>query len=130
MAAIKKSVRLVDETIEVCKVLTITGEVNWSGSLNAMAEQYAIMIKDNAPLLTEDEKNIFRCLYNGYMPSDNLKQEIRLLSWHLSEGYQYDEQVRDFLGSDEAAMNLINRVKSWSNSQCLSVIYTARSFWK
>ena len=130
LSEIKKSVRLVDETIEVCKALTITGGVNWSGSINAMAEQYKIMIADNMPELSENEKNAFRCVFNGYMPSTSVDQEIRLLSWHISEGYQYDEQVRGFLGSDEAAMNLINRVKSWSHSQCLSVIYTTRAFWK
>lgn len=129
MAAVKKSVRLVDETIELCKALTITGDVNWSGSINAMAEQYKVMIDENMPELSENEKNAFRCVFNGYMPSGNLDQEIRLLSWHISEGYQYDEQVRDFIGSEEAAVGLIERVKGWSKSQCLAVMYDARAFW-
>lgn len=129
MAAIKKSVRLVDGTIGVCKALTLSGEINWSGSINAMAEQFKVMIDENMPDLSEKEKMAFRCVFNGYAPSENLDQEIRLLSWHLSEGYECDEQVRDFLGDKEDAVAFIDRVKSWSKSQCLAVMYDAREFW-
>ena len=130
MAAIKKSVRLIDATQATLHNLTLTGEVNWSGSINDLAGQFELFINDNTPELTQNEWHVFYCAYNGYMPSQDQEREARLLSWHVSEGYQYDEQVRDFIGSDEAAIELIARVKSWTMSQQLAVIYKAKSFWR
>jgi urocanate hydratase len=126
---VKKSVRLVDETMAVCANLSPSGETNWSGSLNNLAEQYNLLIADNTPDLTEDEWNAFYCTYNGYMPHPSAKEEAKVLSWHISEGYQYDEQVRQFLGDEAQAIELIERVKSWSISQRLAVIYKAKMFW-
>lgn len=130
MPAIKKSVRLVDETQAVLHNLTLTGEVNWSGSINDLAAQFKLFVNDNTPELTENEWNAFYCAYNGYMPSQDQEREARLLSWHISEGYQFDEQIREFIGSEEAAVELIERVKNWSLSQQLAVIYKAKSFWR
>lgn len=130
MTAIKKSVRLVDETQATLHNLTLTGEVNWSGSINDMAAQFELFVNDNTPELTDNEWNVFYCAYNGYMQSQDQAREARLLSWHISEGYQYDEQIRQFISSEEAAVELIERVKSWSLSQQLAVIYKAKSFWR
>ncbi|MGO3848697.1 MAG: hypothetical protein ACTJIB_10500 [Pseudoalteromonas prydzensis] len=130
MAAIKKSVRLVDKTQATLHNLTLTGEVNWSGSINDMAAQFELFVNDNTPELTAKEWNVFYCAYNGYMPSQDQEREARMLSWHISEGYQYDEQIREFIGSEAAAVALIDRVKSWSLSQQLAVIYKAKSFWR
>lgn len=130
MAAIKKSVRLVDETQATLHNLTLTGEVNWSGSINDMAAQFELFVNDNTPELTDSEWNVFYCAYNGYMPSQDQAREARLLSWHISEGYQYDEQIRQFIGDEDAAIELIERVKSWSLSQQLAVIYKAKAFWR
>lgn len=128
---VKKSVRLVDETITVCNNLTDhTGEINWSGSINALAERFTLLIDDNTPELTENEWNVFYSGQNGYMPHPNPKVEADTLPWHISEGYQYDEQIREFLGSEEAALDLIERVKSWSTSERLAVIYKSRAFWR
>lgn len=130
MAAIKKHVRLVDDTIKLCHELTVAGDVNWSGSINTMAEQYKILITEALPELTENQKNAFRCVFNGYMPHPSIEQEIQSLHWHISEGYQYDEQVRDFLGSEEEAISFIDTVRGWSKSQKLAVIYMARAYWR
>jgi len=130
MAAIKKSVRLVDQTQATLSNLTLVGEVNWSGSINDLATQFELLVGDNTPTLTESEWNVFYCAYNGYMPSQDQEREARLLSWHISEGYQYDEQIRGFIGSDDAAIELIERVKSWSLSQKLAVIYKSKSYWR
>ncbi|WP_088212948.1 hypothetical protein [Shewanella sp. Shew256] len=64
------------------------------------------------------------------MPHPDPKVEADTLPWHISEGYQYDSQITEFLGSKEAAINLIERVKSWSTSQRLAVIYKARAYWR
>ncbi|MFV0576102.1 MAG: hypothetical protein ACK5NC_11915 [Vibrio sp.] len=130
MAAIKKSVRLVDETIKLCHELTVSGDVNWSGAINTMAEQYKILINESLPELTGNQKHAFYCVFNGYIPHPSIEQEIQSLYWHLSEGYQYDEQVRDLLGAEEEAISFINTVKGWSKSQKLAVIYMARAYWR
>lgn len=127
---IKKSVRLSDQTMAVCHNLTLTGDVNWSGSINDMTAHFELFINDNTPELTDSEWNVFYCAYNGYMPSQDQEREARMLSWHISEGYQYDEQIREFIGSEAAAVALIDRVKSWSLSQQLAVIYKAKAFWR
>lgn len=130
MAAIKKSVRLIDDTQATLKNLTVTPDTNWSGSINDMAAQYELFVNDNTPNLTNEEWHVFYCAYNGYMPSQDQEREARLLSWHVSEGYQYDEQIRGFLGNEDAAIALIERVKSWSLSQQLAVIYKAKAYWQ
>lgn len=131
MAAIKKSVRLVDKTIRICNNLTEhSGDVNWSGSINAMAEQYELLINDNLPTFTENQWNAFYCAFNGYAKHPDPKTEADLLHWHISEGYQYDQQIRDFLGSESDAMTFIEMIKLMSTSQRLAVIYKARSYWR
>lgn len=128
--AIKKSVRLTDETIKALQAITQDASaVNWSGSINSMAEQFDILIEQSLPSLTQNQSTSFACIYNGYAPSDSIQQEIRLLAWHISEGYQYDEQVRDLIGTEEEAVAFIEQVKSWNDAEKLAVIYKARRFW-
>lgn len=135
MAAIKKSVRLVDNTIDVCRVISITSKqqgnesVNWSGSINAMADGYQLIMSENKPELTDNQWNALYCLYNGHIPSEDAQHEARLLSWHVSEGYQYDAQVTEFLGSEQDAISFIEDIKSWSLTKQLSAIYHAKKYW-
>lgn len=135
MAAIKKSVRLVDNTVNVCRVISIASKhqdessVNWSGSLNAMADEYQLIMEENKPELTDNQWNSLYCLYNGYMPSEDAQREARLLSWHVSEGYQYDAQVTEFLGEQEEAIAFIEDIKTWSLTKQLSAIYHAKKYW-
>lgn len=135
MAAVKKSVRLVDNTVDVCRVISrvskVSGNdaVNWSGSLNAMADEYALIMQENKPELTDQQWQAIYCVYNGYMPSEDAQREARLLSWHVSEGYQYDSQVRDALGSEQDAIAFMDEIKSWTLTKQLSAIYHAKKFW-
>jgi hypothetical protein len=128
--AIKKSVRLVDETIKVCNALTIAGDTNYSGSLNSMAQQYKLFVSECLPELTDNEKTAFYCAYNGYMPHPELEVEISQLHWNISEGYQYDEQIRDLLGDEELAIKFIERIQSWQITEKMAVIYMARAYWR
>lgn len=128
--AIKKSVRLVDETIKLCHELTKQGDTNWSGAINAMAQQYKILVDECLPKLSNDEKTAFYCAYNGYTPHPELDMEINQLHWNISEGYQYDEQIRDLLGTKEQAVEFIERIQSWTKPEKLAVIYMARAYWR
>jgi hypothetical protein len=46
----------------------------------------------------------------------------------LDQGYQYDEQVRNFVGDDPAPF--MNAVKALTSAQRLAVIYKANAFWR
>lgn len=135
MAAIKKSVRLVDNTVDVCRIISKASKqqdhssVNWSGSLNAMADEYRLVMEDNKPDLTDNQWNALYCVYNGYMPSEDAQREARLLPWHVSEGYQYDAQVTKLLGTDEEAVAFIEDLKTWSLTKQLSAIFHVKEFW-
>jgi hypothetical protein len=129
MMAVKKSVRLVDDTIQLCHNLTLTGETNWSGSINAMAEQYNIFVTDCLPDLCEAKKFAFYCVFNNYMPHPSIDQEVQTLAWHISEGYEYDDQIRMKL--DENGIDIftfVGEIRNWSRPQKLAVIYMARAF--
>ena len=128
--AIKKSVRLVDETMTICANMSAGGDINWSRSINNMAELFNLFITDNTPELTENEWNVFYYIYNGYMPHPIAAEEAKLLSWHIIEGYRNDELVRQFLTDETQAIKLVVRVKSWSTSQRLAVIYKAKALFK
>jgi hypothetical protein len=130
MAAIKKSVRLVHETICICYELTLVGETNWSGSINSMAQQYKMFVTECLPELTDNEKNALYSVHNGYMPHPDIEQEVALLHWHISEGYQYDQSVAEFLGTKAQAVEFIDRIKAWSKPEKLAVIYMARAYWR
>lgn len=127
---VKKSVRLTDDTIKTLHELTLSGSVNWSGSINDLSARYNILIADNMPELSVNERNAFYCVFNGYMPNPDLQTELNMLHWHISEGYQYDAQVSEYLGSEQSALDLIERIKSWSDSEKLAVIHMARAYWR
>ena len=133
--AVKKSVRLVDVTIEQCRIVSRVSRnsaedsINWSGSINAIADEYATIMQENKPELSESEWNVLHCIYNGYKASEDAQREARLLSWHISEGYQHDSQVAQFLESEEKAIEFIERIKKWSLTMQLSAIYHAKKFW-
>ncbi|EGR0592935.1 TPA: hypothetical protein P7L42_003373 [Vibrio cholerae] len=132
MAAVKKSVRLVDNTVDACRVISKASgndTVNWSGSLNAMADEYTLIMQENKPELTQEQWNALYSVYNGYMPSEDAQREARLLSWHVSEGYQYDQTVRELLGTEQDAVRFIEEIKSWTLTKQLSAIYHAKKFW-
>ena len=125
----KKSVRLSEEMQKHAVVISPFDDINYSVAINAMADQLSLFISDNTPELSDSEWNVFYSIYNGYMPSRNAKEEARMLWWHVSEGYQYDETVREFLGDEDSAEKFIDRVRDWPISVQLSVIYTAQEFW-
>lgn len=128
--AIKKSVYLTDPTIAALKPLSdVHGDgMNWSGSINTMAEQFSLMIESSTPAFTEGQWNAIYCCFNGYAPHPDIKQELATLPWHIDQGYQYDEQVRQFIGDEPAGF--IEAVKALTTSQRIAVIYKANAFWR
>ena len=95
-----------------------------------MAEQYKIFATEALPELADNQRAAFHCAYNGYIAPPNLEQEIDMLPWNIEQGYQYDSQIRDLLGSEEVAVTFISEIKEWSKAQKLAVIYMARAYWR
>lgn len=129
MTAIKKSVRLTEPTIKVCNQLSQGSDVNWSGAINQLAQRYNMFIDDSLPTISDNEKNAFYQGYNGHVYHQDLSEELKLMPWTIDQSYQYDEQVKEFLGSDEAMIDLRERVKNWSTSEKLAVIAMIERFW-
>lgn len=130
--AVKKSVRLTDPTAMALRPFSdATGEgMNWSGSINAMAEHLRIFVDALTPELTQNQWNALYCCYNGYIPHPDPKEEARLLPWHLQEGYRYDEQVSEFLGEGKEVESFFSKMESFSLEQRLCLIYKAKAFWR
>lgn len=129
--AIKKSVRITDGAIKTLRPFSgnSNDEMNWSGAINSMAEHVSLWIDEMTPDLTDKQWNALYCCYNGYIPHPNIQEEARLLSWHVDQGYQYDEQVTQFLGDKESAIEFIDKIKSMSISERLIIILKAKQFW-
>lgn len=130
--AIKKSVRLTHPTIELLRPFSdVTGDgMNWSGSINSMAEYMQLIIEDNTPELPSHYWMALRCAYNGYMPHPNPKTEAEMLHWHIDQSYQHDEQVAEFIGGMDEFVTFIELLKHMSLTQRLCVIYKAKQFWR
>ena len=130
--AYKKSVRITDAAAaELAAFSDATGEgMNWSGSINAMAEYVALVNQSITPELTENQWQALYCCYNGYVPHPNPADEANLLPWHIGEGYRCNEQVKIFLGSAEEAREFVNQVKEMTLAQRLAVICAAKKFWR
>ncbi len=138
--AIKKSVRLSDETEQLCKLMSVHGALNWSRSINTIADRYNVMIEKSLPELTENERLAICQAYNGYMKSDSIMHEVAGLEFTISEAYQYDENVKALLlgaksasellaGDGVAISELLEKVRGWSVVERIAVIDMTERFW-
>lgn len=127
---IKKSVRLADHTIKLCNELTkqFHEKINWSGSINAMAEQYKVLVDDCLPHLTDDELKALCCVYDRHIPHPDLHKEISMMTWHVENGFKYNEKVRRFLDDDKVRLDFIEEITGWSTTERLAVLYKVNAF--
>jgi hypothetical protein len=127
--AIKKSVRLSDETENLCVVLSEFGETNWSGTINKIASRYNEVIARALPELSENERLAICQCYNGHMKPERVQDQVAGLEFTISEGWQYDSNVRDLLGDESAARDLLEKVRGWSFVERVAVIDMTERFW-
>ena len=137
----KKSVRLSDLTVAVCANLSMSySEVNYSGSINKMAERYTLFAEHCLPDLTDGEFGAIAQAYNGHLFKDVLT-ECKAMGWQIDQAIVYDRNVGDNLGLSQddyssqeklsiAARPFMQRVSGWSISQRLAVIAKVNIFWK
>ncbi|GIA91041.1 hypothetical protein VCSRO41_1798 [Vibrio cholerae] len=125
--AVKKSVRIVDSTVEVLKVLSDESEsINYSGAINRMAQEYELLVECCLPKLTISEKSILIETYRDHIGLKNSKKEIQMLHWNVSDCLENNEKLKDLIGGEESVFTFVNKVKEWSNSQKLAAIYCAQ----
>jgi hypothetical protein len=130
MMAIKKSVRLVDDTIDACAIITRDPEINYSGAINQITERYSIFVQDCLPELKIGEKHALCQAYNGRINNYNLSEELRIMSFNISEAINYDGNVRDLLDAENIDHNEFHaKVSNWSPSQKIAVLAMIESFW-
>ncbi|QIR16664.1 hypothetical protein [Shewanella aestuarii] len=128
--SIKKSVRLSDEAERLCYLLSPYGEPNYSGSLNALAHRYNLLIENVMPELSEQEALVFASLYNGHMLNDNIKLEAQSIEWQLAEGFKYDATIGELIeNADTTLEKLHSKVASWSIAERIAVIDMTQRFW-
>lgn len=130
MTAIKKSVRLTARTIEALKPLSevVGSGMNWSGSINAMAEQFVIFIDGIVPGLTKNQWSALYCCFEGHIPHQDIKQEAKMLSWYVSERFASDVQVDRYLDGD--ASELLKIIEQCSTPEKLAILYRVKKFWR
>ncbi len=126
--SVKKSVRLTAETVKTLRAVNKDPGMNWSGSINDLARNYRFFVEANLPELSDNELLAFQMTYNGYIPNPNIEEETRILPWNISEGWQYDEQIKNLFNEDEIA-DFLKKINGWGFSERLAVIYKAREFW-
>lgn len=127
--AIKKSVRLSDETELLCKALSQDTEVNWSGSINSIAARYNILISQLLPELSDKEKNAIYCAYNGRMLNIDIMLEVAAFDFTISEAIKYDSQIEHLIGSDHIE-SFYKRCKEFSIAEKLAIIDMAQKYWR
>lgn len=69
--AVKKSVRLVDNTIALCKVFSGNGPINWSGSINGAANMLGFLVEQGKIELLRDEVELL-CVISGISEKNSL----------------------------------------------------------
>jgi hypothetical protein len=127
---IKKSIYLVDVTINECQSLSEHGNINWSSSINAIAERYKLFYNYCLPALCEAEKNAIAQAYNGRVWHEKIDQEIKIMHWQIADAIEHDSSVRELLESDNVDANdFVERVKSFTNAERLAVIAFVNHFW-
>ena len=128
--AIKKSVRLSSEMQELCTLLSQSGEPNFSGTINAVASRYNLLIKQALPVLNEGEKLAFCQLYNGHMLHDDLNIELQCFVGCVSDGLVYDTNVTEILKAHDVDIDdFKKRCFEFSMSERLAIIDMTQRYW-
>lgn len=127
---IKKSVRLSDLTIDQCASLADRGEINWSGSLNQIAERYALFCEFNLPKITHFEKLAICETYKGYWFDNNIELELRAMDRNLSWAVQHDQDFDKLLKQGGSPKDeFLKRAKAWTMPERLAVVAMINHFW-
>ena len=140
--SVKKSVRLNADTVEIIRETSQHSEVNWSGSINNIANRYSLLMQDLLPDMTEKEKMVLVAAYNGHaIDNTNIEREVKMFHWQIGEALKYDSNMAELLcdDADEAINNEVKngdrakafytKVEGWSFSQRLAALHFATSYW-
>jgi len=138
--SLKKSVMLVDDTHNVCKIIAVNNNPNFSSSLNSISEQYEILISANYPVLTKYEVKLFTSLI--LFMKDKKIIGIESLVNYFSELINYvltsdlvlegdlfilkDTVNKIFENKESNKSKTFEKIQGWNQAQILSVIFMAK----
>lgn len=129
-SAVKKSVRLSAETAQMCNILSPTGEVNWSGSLNALASEYRMLVELLQPEIDENLFLALCCAYNGRIPHPDMKWELDTMAWMVSEAYTHDSQAKELIDQvDGGLYKAKQHMESLTTGERLALYFRIREYW-
>lgn len=134
--AIKKSLRLLDDTIKEIQGLHEYhnnhngNETNYSGAINSLSQYYSLFYQYCLPELTQAEKNALAQAYNGHLFGRELEDEIKSVHWQVGEAIEYDSNVVENLATEDIdPAKFLARVKAWTPAQRLAVLVFVQKFW-
>lgn len=131
--SIKKNIRLIDHTQAICEQIArqynASEEINYSSAINQVFERYAIFVDDCLPKLKQSEKMALCQAYNGLLNRYDLQEELRIMSFNVSQAIEADSNVRDLIGDIEAQTKFNQKVRSWSSAQRIAVLHMIEDFW-
>lgn len=127
--SVKKSVRLGPLAERLCLILSDSGEPNFSGTINKVMDRYNHLIAASMPELEEPERLAIVQCYNGYMKPERTLDQIAGLEFTISEGYKYDDNVKELIRSEQAFQALLEKVRSWSTGERIAVIDMTERYW-
>ena len=128
--AIKKSVRLSDETQKTCGELSMGGDVNWSGSINSITTRYNFLIEQSLPELSEGEKLAYVAMYNGHMLNNDIKLELRSFSIMVSESILYDSTISELLSQYNVDQSeFVRKSQEYTYPERLAIVDMTQRFW-
>jgi len=125
----KKSIRLADKTHALC-VLSNTSKsvtINWSASINQIAERYDYMLSKALPGLSKGEKMAFCDMYNGHILNDNLDWELKTMDFRVSECIKY--QPFEHLLEDISVDDFYKKCKKFTMIEKLAILDMVQKFW-
>jgi len=138
--SLKKSVMLIDDTVQLCKEISVSNSPNFSSSLNSISEQYQVLITANYPKLTTSEEEFFitLCLF---MKDKELRGVDTLVTYFfnlikdvLISGSTVTDELKplvkvvntQFEKSNHDKSKTIEKIQNWNKSQLLSVLFVAK----
>lgn len=135
---VKKSVRLVDKTINQLAALSKAidpepndnEKINWSGAINHLSERYSLFCEHCLPDLSDSEKKALAQAYNGHLFGRGIADEIKTMHWQVGESIEYDSNIVDILAQEDInPAAFLEKVKGWKPEERLAVIHLVNEFW-
>lgn len=125
----KKSVRLSDDAVRLCHLIS-DHEVNFSRSINVMADRYKYIMEKSLPELSEGETLALCAMYNGHAYHDDTQVEVSAIGAMLHESFEYDPNIAEILNQYSVDVDAFAmRVLKFSAAEKVAILHMVQKFW-